>query len=468
MKGEECNGFRYGDRELKNIEERIKTIKKEDRWLDITEDKIYLKEDWDPYNAKWLICLYLSDLEGYICYQWTALGCKQCIEDYDKSVHFSVASCFHPHGYRLCPHCKKYGMVKLDRFPEAHDKVIFKYKIPSWNNDCGKPALYYKQMVQHEKVWRELIDKVLDPVWLQKIPFFTSDGKYVKLIDQEKLNTFYNKIDDYEKEELNITLNYGFRVCIIQGTNHVLIVGGVGSERSTFLFNSDTNLIEETKWELHIPRVAHSLWSSDNLVICTGTSVRGERDVDRQGCSTEVFSLEWGEWREGLEMYNERFDHCSVVLGDKVWAMFGNDPLNSGAPQDGIEYVALNQVTKDNTSWRYIDWWTKKALRVDPTHGFMPVPFSERIIIFASKRPEFSSFLMFGDREDFDDKPKPRMFINDPDDPTADVFKPIDYNAEKYTFDKNNTPFLYRGYFHVFGADGKLVYLCERGMTVPK
>lgn len=81
----------------------------------------------------------------------------------------------------------------------------------------------------------------------------------MKLIDQEKLNTFYNKIDDYEKEELNITLNYGFRVCIIQGTNHVLIVGGVGSERSTFLFNSDTNLIEETKWELHIPRVAHSL-----------------------------------------------------------------------------------------------------------------------------------------------------------------------------------------------------------------
>lgn len=148
--------------------------------------------------------------------------------------------------------------------------------------------------------------------------------------------------------------------------------------------------------------------------------------------------------------------------------MFGFDPLNKGSPQDGVEYALLTQVVNDQCSWKYIPPCTQKSLRIITTDGFMPVPYSQRFIVFGSKRPELTPYLMWCDDEDFDDSPKPRMFIHDEDDLNSNIMTPIDYDDKKYTFDKNNTPFLFRSFFHVFGADGKLVYLCDRNLTQPK
>lgn len=114
-------------------------------------------------------------------------------------------------------------------------------------------------MYQHEKVCQSEIPEMLDPICLKKLPFFTPNGKSVKLIDFSSLTQFYNKDPDYEEEKLNITLGQGFRVCIIEATNHVLIVGGAGSENSTFLFDTENNIIKKTEWKLSVPRVCHSL-----------------------------------------------------------------------------------------------------------------------------------------------------------------------------------------------------------------
>jgi hypothetical protein len=52
MKGGLCNGYNYGDKKIKDVEERIESIKKAGQWLDITEDKITLLDDWDTHNAR--------------------------------------------------------------------------------------------------------------------------------------------------------------------------------------------------------------------------------------------------------------------------------------------------------------------------------------------------------------------------------------------------------------------------------
>ena len=151
FKNETCTGFKYDGRKKNEFEERINCIKKDNRWIEVTDDKINLRPDWDTYNAKWLICLYLADLDGYIWYGCTALSCKDHCEEYDKSVGFPFRKTYHPYGYRLWAHWKRYGMVKIERFPETYDQ-IFKFKILKCSNDWGKPPLYFQQMYQHEKV----------------------------------------------------------------------------------------------------------------------------------------------------------------------------------------------------------------------------------------------------------------------------------------------------------------------------
>ena len=385
MKSGSWNGYSYGDKKIKEFEERVESIKKSGKWIDVTDDKITLLADWDTHNAKWLIWLYLADLDGYIWYGCTALCWKDHWEDYDKSVGYQSGGTYHPYGFRIWVHCQRYGMVKLDRFPETYDE-IFKFKIPKCSNDCGKPPLYFQQMFQHEKVCQKEVSKDQDPIPVNKLPFFDPNGLKVQLVNPEKFNSFYNSdIEISEEVKLNITLGEGFKVWLMQNTNHIMIVGGLGSEYSTYIFNPETNLIEETAWRLKYPRIGHSLWSANNYLIWTGSKVQGRSEVERFGNKCEVFRLDWDEWREGVELYHERFDHISIVLNNKVFVFFGNDTLNPDSAQDGAEQINLRQINDENAWWRYPDCMNRASHRVLPTLGFLPSPFSERIILFAHK-----------------------------------------------------------------------------------
>lgn len=163
-------------------------------------------------------------------------------------------------------------MIRLDRSPKTYDQ-IFKFKIPHCSErDCTVSNLLYQQMYQHERVCQKDIDATLDPVKVELLPFFHPEGDKFSLIDTQKLTSFYNSPVEVESTvDTNIKLGNGFRVCLLQHTNQIFIVGGEGSENKTFLFNSESNLIEETSWDLTYPRIGHSLCSAENTLICTGS-----------------------------------------------------------------------------------------------------------------------------------------------------------------------------------------------------
>ena len=218
------------------------------------------------------------------------------------------------------------------------------------------------------------------------MPFFDPNGLNVKLVDPEKYNDFYNKdIEVCEEVKLNTPLGEGFKVCMMQNTNHIMIVGGNGSEYSTFIFNPETNLIEETTWNLKYPRIGHSLWSGDKFLICTGSKILGRNDSERFGNKWEVFWFEWNEWREGVEPYQDRFDHLSIVLNNKAFVIFGNKTLKPDEAQDGAECISLSKIMNQSASWKYPDCLNRKVLKVTPTLGLLPSPFSEKMILFAYK-----------------------------------------------------------------------------------
>ena len=75
---------------------------------------------------------------------------------------------------------------------------------------------------------------------------------------------------------------------------------------------------------------------------------------------------------------------------------------------------------------------------------------------------ESYSFLFSDDR---DKKPEPRMFIFNPENTAVDVYKPMEYNSEKYTFDKTNMPIFYRGIYYVYGKDLSSIYICKRNFV---
>ena len=218
------------------------------------------------------------------------------------------------------------------------------------------------------------------------MPFFDPNGSTVMLIDPEKYNDFFNKdIEVSEEVKLNTPLGEGFKVCMMQNTNQIMIVGGKGSEYSTFIFNPETNLIEETSWKLKYPRIGHSLWSGDNFLICTGSQILGKKDGERFGNKWEVFRFEWNEWREGVAPYQDRFDHLSIVLNSKVFVFFGNKTQKPEDAQDGAECISLSNIMNEMASWKYPKCLDRKPHKVIPTLGFLPSPFSERMILFAYK-----------------------------------------------------------------------------------
>jgi hypothetical protein len=62
-----CDGnYGFSTTKIKELQERIAKLKKEETYYEPEIDKIKLKEDWGTFNAKCLICQYLSDLDGYI------------------------------------------------------------------------------------------------------------------------------------------------------------------------------------------------------------------------------------------------------------------------------------------------------------------------------------------------------------------------------------------------------------------
>ena len=47
MKGDTCKRQRYDGRKGEEFEEIIRRIKKDNRWIEVTDDKITLRPDWD-------------------------------------------------------------------------------------------------------------------------------------------------------------------------------------------------------------------------------------------------------------------------------------------------------------------------------------------------------------------------------------------------------------------------------------
>lgn len=175
-------------------------------------------------------------------------------------------------------------MAKLDRIPATYDQ-IFKFKIPKCSEPkCERSDLLYQQMYQHEMVCTEDISKALDPIKLDYLPYIHSSGDKISLIDSDQLRRFHTSpVPIKETFTTNIKLGAGFKVCLLRHTNHIFIVGGEGTENKTHIFNPDTNLIEETSWDLKYSRTHHSLCSTDNVIVCTGSK------IESAGNKVEVF-----------------------------------------------------------------------------------------------------------------------------------------------------------------------------------
>jgi hypothetical protein len=139
-------------------------------------------------------------------------------------------------------------------------------------------------MYQHELVCTEDIDKALDPIKLEYLPYIHKSGDKISLIETDQLKRFHTSpVPVKESFTTNIKLGVGFKVCLLRHTNHIMIVGGEGSETKTHIFNPETNLIEETSWDLKYPRTNHSLCSADNTIVCTGGK------IETSGAKVEVF-----------------------------------------------------------------------------------------------------------------------------------------------------------------------------------
>ena len=285
FKAKECDGDPgFTTSGIKEIQLKIEEMKDNKSYFMPEQDTIKLEKDWGEYHAKWLICQYLSNLDGYICYNWTRLCCKDHCEEFTHHNSPRIDENYHPFGFMLCVYCKKYAMVRLDRITSTYDQ-IFKFKIPNCSEPkCKTTDLYYFQMYQHELVCTGDLDKSLDPLKLDLIPYFHKEGDKVSLLDSDIFKRFYNSPVPVTKTvKTNITLGKGFRVCLLRHTNHVFIVGGEGTETKTHLFNSQTNMIEETKWDLVYPRQYHSLCSDNNTIIATGSK------IEEGGNKVEVF-----------------------------------------------------------------------------------------------------------------------------------------------------------------------------------
>jgi hypothetical protein len=212
------------------------------------------------------------------------------MEEFTKTVNIAKDENYHPYGFMWWIYWRKYSMAKLDRIPQTYD-LILRYKVPKWHNcNWSRSDLYYQQMYQHERVWENDLEPWFDPVILDFLPFFHENSNKISLIQPNRLISFYTASVPVEEEiEANITLGIGFRVWLLRDTNQIFIVGGKGSERSTFLFNSETNLIEVTPWNLEYSRTGHSLCSYNNTIICTGSSYGSENGDYEWGNKVEVF-----------------------------------------------------------------------------------------------------------------------------------------------------------------------------------
>lgn len=301
------------------------------------------------------------------------------------------------------------------------------------------------------------MDESLDPVNVKLIPYFHTDGTKISLLSTEKFNSFYNSdIKPEETIETNIKLGKGFKVCLLRDTNHIFIVGGEGNETKTFVFNPDTNHIDETPWDLKYPRMGHSLCSINNTMICTGSSV-SDGDDDYINCrKVEVFKPEWNEWREGQEMHYERFNHFSICSQGRAYVIFGQNPRYNNSAQDGIEYIDVKRVSGSAICWKVPKELERDTLKLSIHCGILPDPYSNRILIFG-KKEEHKGFSWDDSDEEEEIDNTCNMLVFDSDNPKADVYKPLDYNQKKYTFDKQNLPMFFKGVYYVFGENLKSV-----------
>lgn len=381
---------------LDEIDQRIEEIKSNGQWYDISTEFV-LSDDWNPDNAIWQICKYLAQINGYMCCICKAVWCKEWAEGYTQSQTLTISDeQYHPYELELCGICKKFSMIQIDRNPELHDKIV-QHKIPKWqyDDDCKTKNLHYTQMLQHQLVWAKDISDKLNPVNLDYLPYFHKNGESVTLVNPDSLTQFRNIDFESKNVELNIKLGMGFKVWVLRDTNQVFIVGGLGSEKSTHIYNPDTNLIETTKFDLKYARMGHSLWTKDNLLICTGSSIIDEADGMYTCRRVEVFNPinEW--WVDGASLYQDRCNHYSICISSIVYVMFGHSPKYE-MPQEGIEFIKLERITHTNGSWTYdnkADSW-----KLNTPLGIMPYPYDEKILILGNF--EQNKYSDYGDEDE--------------------------------------------------------------------
>ena len=447
----ECDSFNY--EKVDGFLKRIEEIKENDQWYEITTSEHKLKADWDVSKAICQICKYLAKLDGYIWYIWSAVCCKEECEAYTHSEKLSTDDEYHPYGLKLCGICKKFTMVKIDRVPSIYDSIVER-KIPQCENqseECKARDLHYIQMLQHQEVCLKEKDESLNPVKLDYLPYVCPSGDKVVLIDPVSPDSL--KLNDFDTKmvEQKIKLGHGFKVCLLRDTNQVFIVGGKGSETKTFIFNPETNFIESTEYDLIYARMGHSLCSGDNKLVCTGSSILESNDSLYTCRRVEVFAPEWGGWREGVSMNEDRCDHFSICTDGTVYAIFGNSPRYNSC-QDGIEYINLNKIYGTQGSWRFegkVGSW-----KLTERMGFLPYPYDKKFIILGKvENDDYSSW---------EDEDVVSQNIYDSNTVEKDGLEKREYNESENKFDLNNMPMFYMGSFFVFGENGSTIYKCTR------
>ena len=103
----ECDGDPgFNTSKIEELKNRIVKMNKNNTYFLPNEDKIKLKEDWGEFNAKCLICQYLSNLDGYIWYNCTTLWWKQHWEVFTEYQESVTDETYHPYGFLLWVYCK--------------------------------------------------------------------------------------------------------------------------------------------------------------------------------------------------------------------------------------------------------------------------------------------------------------------------------------------------------------------------